>query len=316
MATSPTGMPAADADEASARKPRARSKLRGHEVLWALVFIGPQLFGLLAFVLVPMLSVFALSTVDWDGLSEMKFVGFGNFIEQFASRDLRIALLNTLYYTVIVVPVGVSLALLVAMGVNKVRGKAIYRLLFFAPYVTSAVAVSVIWVWVLNTDFGLINSYLREWFGVQGPGWLTDRGLVMPSISMVAIWQGIGFNMVILLAGLQSIPQNYLEAAAVDGASRLRQFWSITLPLLSPTLFFVLVISVINSFQVFDYAFVLTQGGPGKASYTLVYHLYDSAFVDFQFGNSSAAAVILFVIILSLTLFQFRIQRRWVHYQD
>lgn len=291
-----------------------RSSRRKNDIPWALVFLTPQLFGLLAFALIPMVSVFALSLVDWDGFSAMTFVGLSNYVDQFQNKEFLIALRNTLVYTAITVPGGVILALLVAMGVNRVRGKTFYRLFFFMPYVTSMVAVAVIWAFILNREFGLINVYLQSWFGIEGPGWLTNPTLVIPSISMLSIWQGLGFNMVILLAGLQTIPNEYREAAAVDGAGRFRQFWSITLPLLSPTLFFVIVVSVIASFQVFDQAYVLTQGGPGLASYTLVYHLYNQAFVDFTFGSSSAAAVILFAIILLLTLFQFRMQRRWVHY--
>lgn len=302
-------------DEAAVRTPGTlRSDRRRNDVLWAVLFLSPQVIGLFLFALLPMIGVFFLSLMEWDGFGEMTFVGVSNYVEQFGSSELLIALRNTLVYTAIVVPGGVILALLVAMGVNQVRGKTLYRLFFFMPYVTSAVAVSVIWLFILNRDIGLVNVYLQNWFGVQGPGWLTNPVLVMPSISIVSIWQGLGFNMVILLAGLQTIPGEYREAAAMDGAGAFRQFWSITVPLLSPSLFFVVVTSFINSFQVFDQAFVLTQGGPGLASHTLVYHLYDLAFVDFTFGASSAAAMILFAIILTITLIQFRIQRRWVHY--
>lgn len=293
---------------------RPRSGRHGRETLWAILFLSPQLVGLLVFALIPIVSVFGLSLMEWSGFGAMEFVGLSNYAEQLQSRELRVALRNTLVYTAITVPGGVSLALLIAIGVNRVRGRTFYRLFFFMPYVTSAVAVSVIWSFILNGEFGLINSYLRQWFGLEGLGWLTNPALVIPSISIVSIWQGLGFNMVILLAGLQTIPNEYREAAAVDGAGKFRQFWSITLPLLSPTLFFVIVVSVITSFQVFDQAYVLTQGGPGLASYTIVYHLYESAFVEFTFGSSSAAAVILFAIIMTVTLIQFRVQRRWVHY--
>lgn len=302
-------------DEAAARTPETpRPKRSSNDSLWAVFFLFPQVLGLFLFALIPMIGVFALSLTDWDGFGEISFVGVSNYVAQFQSRELFVALRNTLVYTAIVVPGGVILALLVAMGVNQVRGKTFYRVFFFMPYVTSAVAVSVIWLFILNEDIGLINVYLERFFGLAGLGWLTNPVLVMPSISIVSIWQGLGFNMVILLAGLQTIPNEYREAASVDGAGRFRQFVSITLPLLSPTLFFVVIVSIINSFQVFDQAFVLTQGGPGLASHTLVYHLYELAFVDFTFGASSAAAVILFAIILTITLIQFRIQNRWVHY--
>lgn len=285
------------------------------DALWGYVFILPQLLGMLAFSLLPLITVFYLSTVTWDGLGPIQFVGLQNFINQLTSDDLRISLLHTLYYTVLSVPGGLVLALLIALGLNNVRGKSFYRVLYFMPYITGSVAVGVIWGWLLNTDFGLINNMLRSWFNFSGFGWLTTSQLVIPSLAIVSIWQGLGFNMIIFLAGLQGIPATYFEAARIDGANKFQVFWRVTLPLLTPTIFFTTVISVINSFQVFDITFVLTGGGPGKDSYTMVYLLYHQGFEQAQFGNASATAVILFVIILALTLLQFRLQRRWVNYE-
>ncbi|HZR43433.1 MAG TPA: sugar ABC transporter permease [Ktedonobacteraceae bacterium] len=287
------------------------------EALWGYIFLFPQLLGLLAFSLVPLVTVFYLSSVKWDGLGPIQFVGLQNFIEQFApDSDLRIALINTSYYVLITVPGGIILALLIALGLNKVRGKTLYRVLYFMPYITSGVAVSVIWLWLLNGDFGLINTLLRVWLHIQGPSWLTDQRFVIPSIAVVSIWQGLGFNMVVLLAGLRNIPATYAEAARVDGANRLQLFWRVTLPLLSPIVFLVTVLSIIGSLQVFDQVFILTGGGPGKDSYTMVYHIYHQAFVEFQFGSASASAVILFVLILLLTLIQFALRKRWVYYES
>lgn len=297
----------------SAKNNRRRRMLS--DAVWGYVFILPQLIGLLVFSLIPLISVFYLSMVNWDGLGPLTFVGFQNFLDQFSSPDLHLALVNTLEYTVIVVPGGIILSLLVALALNNVRFKDVYRVLYFMPVITSSVAVSVIWLWLLNGDFGLINVLLKSWFHIQGPNWLTDPRLVIPSISIVLIWQTLGFNMIIFLAGLQGIPAVYAEAAHIDGANRLQLFWNVTLPLLSPTLFFAIVISIINSFQVFDQTFVLTGGGPGKDSYTMVYHIYNQGFVQFSFGPATAASVILFVIILALTLLQFWLQRRWVNYE-
>lgn len=285
------------------------------EALWGYLFIFPQLAGFLCFALIPLISVFVLSLVQWDGLSAMHFVGLANFQSQFSDPDFLTALVNTLYYTVLVVPGGVSLALLVALGVNKVAGKQIYRVFYFMPVVTSSVAVSVIWLWLLNGNLGLINVLLQQWFKIMGPQWLTDPHLVIPSISVVSIWWGLGFNMVIFLAGLQAVPITYIEAARVDGATPWQMFWRITFPLLTPTLFFVIVVSIINSFQVFDQAYVMTGGGPAKASYTLVYHIYHLAFEQFSFGPASSAAIVLFVILLGLTIIQFSLQQRWVYYE-
>lgn len=291
-------------------------KRRVAEALWGYFFLLPQLIGLLAFALIPLISIFVLSLVKWDGLGPIHFVGLANFFNQFADPDFQTALINTTYYTVLVVPVGIVLALLVAIGVNKVRAKTLYRVIYFMPVITGSVAVSVIWLWLLNGNFGLINMLLLQWFHIRGPQWLIDAHLVMPSIAVVSIWWGLGFNMLLFLAGLQSIPAAYSEAARIDGASKFQLFRHITLPLLSPTLFFVTVISIIQSFEVFDQTYVMTGGGPGKDSYTIVYHLYTLAFQKFTFGRASAAAVVLFVILLALTLFQLVLQRRWVYYEE
>lgn len=285
------------------------------ESLWGYAFLLPQLVGLVVFALIPLVSVFVLSFTQWDGLSAIQFVGIENFVDQLADADFHTALVNTIYYTSLVVPGGIILSLLVALGVNRVRGKEIYRVIYFMPVIASSVSVSIVWLWLLNSDFGLINTFLHQWFGIKGPQWLTDSRLVIPSISIVSIWWGLGYNMVIFLSGLQSVPATYMEAAQIDGANRFQVFWRITLPLLSPTLFFVTVVSIINSFQVFDQTYVMTGGGPGRASYTLVYHLYNLAFQKFIFGPASAAAVLLFFILLVLTAIQFALQRRWVYYE-
>jgi multiple sugar transport system permease protein len=297
------------------KKAATLRKRRIIEALWGLLFILPQFAGLIVFALVPIIAAFALSLVEWDGLGSITFAGLSNFQQQFADSAFRIALINTTYYTLLVVPGGLALALLVALGLNKIRGKEVYRVMYFMPVVMSSVAVSVIWMWLLNGDFGLINVLLQMIFHIQGPHWLTDQHLVIPSIAMMSIWWSLGFNMVIFLAGLQGIPATYLEAARIDGANSWQLFWRITLPLLSPTLFFVTVISIISSFQVFDQTYVMTSGGPDRASYTLVYHIYALAFQKFSFGSASAVAVILFAILLTLTVIQFMLQKRWVHYE-
>jgi multiple sugar transport system permease protein len=289
---------------------RARS-----DALWGLFFIAPQFLGLIAFSVYPVIYAFVLSMMEWDGLGDRTFVGLANFRDQFADAKFQDALIHTVIYTAIAVPGSVVLSLLLALAVNRVWGKTLYRTIFFLPTITSSVAVSMVWMWLLNGDFGIINVYLREWFNLDPPNWLVSSTWVIPAIAMVAIWAGLGFNMVIFLAGLQGIPQSYLEAAQIDGASKFRQFWNITLPLLSPTTFFVTIISIIASFQVFDMVYVMTGGGPGDASTTMVFHIYELAFVKFTFGLSSAAAVILFAIILVVTLFQFWGQRHWVHYE-
>lgn len=301
-------------DGVRARRGLLRSRRSRADALWGYFFIGPQLLGLLAFSLFPLIYAFVLSFMKWDGLGARQFVGLANFRSQLGDQEFRDALVHTVYYTALAVPGSVIISLLVALCVNNVKGKAIYRVIFFLPTITSSVAVSMLWLWLLNGDYGLINVYLHDWFGLNPPNWLVSSTWVIPAIALVAVWAGLGFNMVIFLAGLQGIPAVYLEAAQIDGASKLRQFWNITLPLLSPTTFFVTIISIIASFQVFDLIFVMTNGGPGTESSTMVFHIYELAFVNFTFGKSAAEAVILFAVILAITLFQFWGQRRWVHY--
>ncbi len=295
---------------------RGRLDRKKSDLLWVLFFIAPQLIGLIVFSLLPLLAAFYLSLTNWDGFGDRSFVGLRNFSEQLRSPELRISLWNTLVYTLIAVPGGLALSLLVAMGLNNIAGKTFYRLLYFMPVVTGSVAVSVVWLYLLNDDFGIINTYVYSWFGVDLPSWLTDSRFVMPALAVIGIWWGLGYNMVIFLAGLQNVPTSLVEAAQIDGANKWSIFRNVTLPLLSPTIFFLTVTSLIGSFQVFDQANVMTGGGPGRASYTMVFHIYTLAFKDFTFGKSSAAAVILFFIILVVTIFQLYAQKRWVHYED
>lgn len=282
---------------------------------WALFFIGPQLIGLLFFSVLPLLMAFGLSFVEWSGFGNPTFVGLDNYRNLLVNANFKIALRNTAYYSILVIPAGLILALLAALALNNIRGKNIYRVFYFAPVVTSSVTVGVIWMWLLNGDFGLINQLLA-YVGIDGPQWLINRQLVIPSIAILGVWWGLGTNLVIFLAGLQGIPRSFYEAAEIDGASTFQKFRNITLPMLSSTTFFVLIMLVIGSFQVFDQAFVMTRGGPARASYTMVYHIFSSAFERFEFGAASAAAVVLFFIILAFTIIQFVFQNKWVYYED
>ncbi|MFD0710549.1 carbohydrate ABC transporter permease [Paenibacillus sp. GCM10027626] len=286
------------------------------DAIWGYLFIAPQMIGLILFSLIPLISAFVLSLMSWDGFGDKTFIGLRNFADQFQNENFRKAVVNTFYYTVLTVPTGIVLSMLVAIGLNKVRGKVFYRLIYFMPHITMSVAVAVVFMWMFNADFGLINLYLKQWFGIDGPSWLTDTRYVMPSIALLSVWMGLGNSMVLFLAGLQGISSTYYEAAQIDGASKWQQIKHITIPLLSPTTFFITIISIIGSFQVFDQSFIMTSGGPAKASYTMVFHIYESAFVDFTFGASTASAVILFILILSVTLFQMGMSKRWVHYED
>src|SRR2546428_7886456 len=204
---------------------KGKQRNRGNrDALWGYAFLLPQLIGLLVFSLIPLVSVFYLSMVTWDGLGPMTFVGLQNFIDQLQNSDLHIALLNTLFFTAITVPGGLIFALLVALALNNVRGKTVYRVLYFMPFITGSVAVGVIWAFLLNSDFGLFNSILRSVFHAKGVGWLTDPRFVIPSIALVGIWQGLGFNMIILLAGRPGVSGSYSHAGRLDGANKVLLF--------------------------------------------------------------------------------------------
>src|SRR6202022_1697445 len=250
------------------------------------------------------------SLTNWEGFGNQTFLGLDNFVQQLQSPDLHIALWNTLVYTLIAVPGGLILALLVGMGWNNIQFKTFYRLLYFMPVVPSSVAVSVVWLYLLNNDFGIINTNVKAWTGLEMPNWLVDSHWVMPSIAVIGIWQGLGYSMVIFLAGLANIPVSVREAAMIDGANKFQIFRNVTLPLLSPTTFFLTITALIGSFPVFDQAFFMTGGGPGKASYTMVFHVYKLAFQDFTFGKSAAAPMILFATTLGVTIFQLYAQKR------
>jgi len=289
--------------------------MRGRQNLWGYAFLAPQLIGLILFSMIPVIFTLTLSFMKWDGFGAKEFIGLANYIDQFQDPDFWKALGNTVYYTILVIPISIALSLAVAIALNKIKGKNFYRLFYFMPVVTSSVSIGVIWMWILNGDFGILNQILDN-FGINGPMWLTDTRWVMPSIAILSIWWGLGHNMVIFLAGLQGISKSYYEAAEIDGATKWQKLRHITLPLLSPTTFFIAIMAIISSFQVFDQAYVMTSGGPAKSSYTFVYHIYEAAFVDFKMGISSASAMVLFVIILAFTLIQFKMSKRWVHYED
>lgn len=281
---------------------------------WGLAFVAPQLIGLIVFSLIPLFQALYISFTSWDGMQPDKiWVGLENYIFQFNNPDFWKSLWNTVKYMLYFVPLDVFLALLIAIGLKNVAGKTAYRLFYFMPVVSGSVSVGVIWTWLLNKDTGLINMLLKM-IGIAPVPWLTDSTLVLISIAAVSIWWNVGYNMVIFLAGLQNIPQTYYEAASIDGASKTQQFRHITLPMVSATTFFNLITTIISSFQVFDQAFVMTKGGPAKASYTFVYHIYDAAFIKFQMGRASAAAMVLFIIILIITAFQMVASKKWVTY--
>jgi multiple sugar transport system permease protein len=288
---------------------------REREGLAAGLFLLPNLIGFLIFTAIPVGAAFVLAFYDYDLLLGASWAGLENFREMFTTDEVfRAALFNTVYFTAVSVPLSVVLGLATAMLVNQaLRGIVIFRSIFLLPYVTVTVALSLVWKWIYLPDIGLINSVLGV-FGIAGPPWLTSGTWAMPALILMSVWKGFGYNMVIFLAGLQSIPDHLYDAAKVDGATAWRRFLNVTLPLLSPTTFFVVVISVISSFQVFDQALIMTNGGPGTATTTLVLYIYQKGFQSFDMGYAAAVALVLFAAIFVFTVIQFMFQRRWVTY--
>jgi multiple sugar transport system permease protein len=297
-------------------------RLLHSQALWGYVFIGPAVLGLLAFVVLPVLFSLILSFTNWDGSASISFVGFDNFVKLFEDEVYLKAMRTTAIYALIAVPLTVAASIVVAALLDqRIAGRNVYRTIFFIPSITMPIAIAVVWKWLYNSSTGLIN-FLLGMVGIDGPSWLTDPNVILWSVIIISVWAGIGSNMVILLAGLQGISESYYEAAKIDGASVIRRFLNITVPMLTPTIFFVTVTSFISSFQVFDLVYIFasssSSGGGGvllEATRTAVYSIYQNGFQFFKIGYASAQAWVLFLVILLITLVQLRLQKRWVHYE-
>ena len=295
---------------------RARPyRLRRRETSAAYGFLLPNLIGFVVFTFLPVLAALVISFTNWDLLTPPAWAGLGNYRQLATDPLFRQVLRNTALYVLGTVPLQMALALAVALALNqRIPGQLFFRTAYFMPVVASTVAVALVWRWIFNYDFGLLNSFLYM-IGIQDPpNWLGSTRWALVSVIIMSVWQQVGYSMVLFLAGLQGVPQQLYEAAKIDGAGPWARFLFITLPMLSATTFFVLVIGVINSFQVFDQAFIMTQGGPANATNTIVYNIYQNAFQFFKMGYASAMAWVLFAIIFVVTLVQFRLQGRWVNY--
>jgi multiple sugar transport system permease protein len=282
---------------------------------WALAFLAPTIVGLAVLSAGPILATLAISLTKWDLLTAPKLIGFDNYVALLTDDRFLKALRNTFFYTIVSVPVGLTIALALAIALNtKVRGIAFIRTAYFLPVVTSTIAIALVWQWIYSADAGLLNQVLGV-VGIPSQKWLSDPTLAMPAIIAMSIWQGLGVNVIIFLAGLQAIPSDLLDAASVDGAGSWARLRNVTLPLLTPAVFFTGVLSLIASFQVFDQVFVLAKPRPTEATITVVYFIYENGFKFFKMGYASAASWILFLIVALFTAVYFRSQNRWVHYQ-
>jgi multiple sugar transport system permease protein len=301
---------------ATARAGQA-SRLSRHETVAAYLFLAPWIAGLLLFVVGPIVASFFLSFTTYNIVRPPAFVGLANFTRALTKDPLFwTSLGRTFYYAAIIVPLGVGGALLAALLLNQaLRGSTLYRTVFFLPHLTPIVAAVFIWAWLLNPQFGFVNEVIFRVAHVKGPGWLGSKETAIPALILIAMWGIIGGNMMLIfLAALQGVPKELYEVAAIDGANTWRRFWHITLPSISPTLFFNLVLAAIGALSTFTTAFVATQGGPAYATYFYALHIYTSAFKFTEMGYASALAWLFFVLLLALTYLQFRASNRWVYY--
>lgn len=279
------------------------------------LFILPWLIGLVVFNAGPILGMLGLSFTDWRiSLDDLQFIGLENYNALFSDPIFWTSVGNTLYIVVGRVVFGTAFALLLAILLNQsVPGIPFFRAVYYLPTVTAGVAVALVWIWIFNPRLGILNYTLKQ-IGITGPPWIYSSTWVKPSLILMSLFQ-VGPNMIILLAGLQGVPKELYESAEIDGAGNWAKFRNVTLPMLSPVLFFVIIISVVSSFQNFTEIRVMTEGGPGESSNVLIWYLWENAFIFLKLGISAAVAWIMFLILMALTGIQFRVGRRWVYYE-
>ncbi|MER6949370.1 sugar ABC transporter permease [Nonomuraea sp. NPDC000554] len=291
---------------AQAESAPKRTRTRRFGDWYAYLFIGPSLLGVVAFLLLPVVIVFVLSFFRWELLSAPTFVGLENYRRLAGDGQTWHSLWVTVGYVLLCVPLQTVLALTLAMLLNqRIKGIRFYRSLFVVPWMATPIVLGLIWNWIFDPRDGAINSALAL-VGITGPDWLSDSTWALPAVALVTVWQHTGYNMLFFLAGLQGIPKELYDAASTDGATPAQRFWKLTLPLLNPTMFFVMVTNLIGAFQIFDTVFVMTNGGPSGSTEVLNFRIFNTAFKQFDFGYASTLSVLLFVIILTVTLVQVR----------
>jgi multiple sugar transport system permease protein len=291
------------------QKRRARS-----EALWAYCLIAPMMLGFVVFFLFSLVVSLGISMTNWSILKAPEWVGLANYRRLLTDELFLKTLKNTLSFALLNVSLGTAISLGLALALSsRTRLRGFYRTIYFMPVLTMPVASATIWKWLYDPGYGPINGLLSA-VGLHKVNWLSEPGTAMLAVVIMLIWGGAGYGMVIFLAGLENIPRVYYEAAEIDGAGRLARFRYITLPLLTPTLFFIIVTSIIGSLQVFEPFYVMTKGGPSNTTRTIVYYIYDDAFRNARMGYATAMAWVLVLITISFTLLQFRLQKRWVHY--
>ncbi|MFD2615645.1 carbohydrate ABC transporter permease [Paenibacillus gansuensis] len=284
------------------------------EALECYLFISPAIIGLVVFLLGPIIASAYFSFTEYDILSPPRWIGLDNYRTLLSDDLFWKSMKVTLIYSVVSVPLGLAVSLFLAILLNQnLKGIFIYRTIFYMPAVLSGVAVALLWRWLFNPDFGLLNWFIGL-FGLDGPNWILDENWALPSVILMSLW-GVGGSTLIYLAGLQGIPSDLYEAAEIDGAGRFRRFLNVTIPMLSPVIFFNLIMGIIGALQVFTEGYVLTQGGPNNATLFSVLYLYRNAFDYLSMGYASAMAWVLFLVILFFTLFIFKSSPMWVYYE-
>lgn len=287
-----------------------KSNLYRKERIYGYLFILPPVLGLLIFTLFPVIYSFYGSLTDWDGLGQMSFVGLSNFKDLFSDDLFYKAAFNTIYL-MIGIPIGLFLALLLALGLNRrIPGTTAFRVIYYVPVISSLAAISILWNWAYNGDYGLVNQFL-ELLGIKGPNWLANKYTVKPAIIIMAVWKGLGYTMLLYLAALQSIPRTYYEAAELDGATGFKSFRHITWPMVKPVTFFIVVTSIIGGSQIFTEINIMTStGGTEYSSASVVFYIWQKAFGNLQMGYASAMAVVLGLFIFVITLIQFKMNEK------
>lgn len=285
------------------------SKLSNNKAIMGMIFILPALLGTMIFIIIPVICSFGFSFIKWDLLNKPEFVGFDNYINIFSDPLFGKILLNTIVFALSTSILGVIIPLILAVILNsKIRGAEFFKTAYFLPFITPMIVIAIIWQWIFDPNIGILNHFLRLHIN-----WLYDPNFAMPAIIIVSVWKLIGYNMVIFLSGLSALNQSLFEAAKIDGAGKIATFKHVTVPLLSPTIFFVVVITCISSFQIFDLIYLMTQGGPLDSTNVLVYAIYKNAFEYFKIGEASAIAYVLFIIIFGLTMLQWQLRKKLVY---
>jgi multiple sugar transport system permease protein len=311
---SPASTPAA-APQAPPRR-RRMTRMQRREALEGVLYLSPWIVGFLLLTAGPLVASIYFSFTKYNVLRPPEFIGLQNYIYAFTKDELFLPSIGrTFYYTLLLVPLAMVGSLFVAILLNqKLVATTAWRTLYFLPTLTPLVAAALLWRWMLNPDVGLVN-YLLSLVGIPGPGWLSSTTWAIPALVLIGLWASVGGSrMIIFLAGLQDVPKELLESAEIDGAGSWRKFWNVTLPLITPTVFFNMVLAIIFALRTFEVAFIATNGGPARATWFISLHIYQNAFVTFDMGYASALSWVLFIILFGLTFVQFRMSSRWVYY--